>query len=305
MGEALKSFESKPTILIVDDEAINLDILEEHLTDVGYEVVKAEDGETALNLLKTGGYFFSAILLDRMMPGMSGFDVLKQIRENPHLTNVPVIFQTAAASSKDVVDGMKAGAYYYLTKPFDPELLLTVVKSAIEDYENLRNIVEAKNNTDDIFRHINDITLQFKTIEDARKIAASLALLYPDSEKALLGLTEIMINAVEHGNLEISYEKKSELLKNNFWNEEISARLAEKKYKERLVFVKLYRTEDKIIVTVTDEGQGFNWSDYMEIHTERLSASHGRGIALAKMISFDSMTYHGRGNSVECVVNLY
>jgi len=296
--------DKKITVLIVDDEEINLDILEEYLVDQGFSVVKANDGQTALEILISEKYSFSAILLDRMMPGISGFEVLKIIRNDEKIKNIPVIFQTAAATNKDVVDGIKAGAYYYLTKPFDPELLLSVVASAIEDYHNLQNVIEAKNNIDDIFRHIQEIKLQLRTIDDARKVSAGLAILFPDTEKALIGLTEIMINAIEHGNLEISYEQKSELLKSNSWAEEIARRLDLEEYKYRWVFVELSRSSTEVAVMVTDEGAGFNWSEYLEINLDRLSASHGRGIALANMISFDSMTYIGSGNIVKCVTKI-
>jgi len=290
------------TLLIVDDEPFNLDILQEHLEDEDYAVVRAEDGPEALKILDENTVTFSAVLLDRMMPHMDGLEVLKKIKESELHKRLPVIIQTAAATDKDVMEGIEAGAFYYLTKPFEPELMLTIVSSAITDSENLQATLESSAGEDSLFPMVKSIELEFKTISDAQSVAGRVSNLYPEPDKVLLGLTELVINAVEHGNLAISYEEKSELLNSNTWHDEITRRLKAEEFRDRVATLQLEKSANEIVVTVKDMGSGFDWKNFIDMNTDRVYDSHGRGIAMASMISFDSMEYQGCGNVVRCIV---
>ena len=111
--------EQKIELLVVDDEEFNRDILEEQLVEAGYAVTLAEDGEAAWEILNSGNHNFSAVLLDRMMPRLDGMGLLKRIKSVSRFEHIPVIFQTALDNPSDIVEGMNAGAFYYLTKPVD------------------------------------------------------------------------------------------------------------------------------------------------------------------------------------------
>ena len=117
-------------ILIVDDEEMNRKVLEEILDDAGYETVHAEDGVEAIAKLKEHGNV-EVVLLDRMMPNMNGMEVMREMQSNPDWARIPVIFQTAAGAPKDVIEGSSAGAYYYLTKPYEETLVLSIVRAAL------------------------------------------------------------------------------------------------------------------------------------------------------------------------------
>lgn len=120
-------------VLVVDDDELNVDILREILEDDGFEVVTAENGQDALDKLRadTDGEI-QLILLDRMMPVMTGTECMQELRKHDQWKNIPVIFQTAASQPKDLIDGMATGAYYYLTKPFDKNIVLSVIRSAFD-----------------------------------------------------------------------------------------------------------------------------------------------------------------------------
>jgi hypothetical protein len=107
-----------------------------------------------------------------------------------------------------------------------------------------------------------------------------------------------MINAVEHGNLEISYEEKTRLFEVDGWDSEVRRRLSEPPYADRQVRVEFERLRDRIQVTITDEGRGFDWCQYLDIDPARLHHQHGRGIAMSRLISFDDVKYSGAGNQV-------
>lgn len=117
-------------VLIVDDEEANLIILRKILENDGFDVISAEDGMQALEKLASHEDI-SLILLDRMMPHMDGIKVMEEIQGNRLWKDIPVVMQTAAASEKDIIDGVSSGAHYYLPKPFNDKMLLSVVHEAL------------------------------------------------------------------------------------------------------------------------------------------------------------------------------
>ena len=112
-------------ILIVDDVSRNIQVLGTILRSEGYSLAFATSGPQALEI--AASQHFDLILLDVMMPGMSGFEVCQKLRETPLAAQAPVIFLTAKTAVEDIVLGFEAGAVDYVTKPFNaPELLARV-----------------------------------------------------------------------------------------------------------------------------------------------------------------------------------
>lgn len=296
--------ENRYTLLIVDDEPFNLDILQEHLEDEGYNIITASSGEQALDILSNENTDISAVLLDRMMPSMDGIEVLKKIKQDSKYQSMPVIMQTAAASDENVIEGLEAGAFYYLTKPFEPELVVTVVKTALTDVDNYSRSLQPSQDVDGIMQMIDQVTLSFRTIDEAHVVVGGVAKMFPDPEKVVLGMSELSVNAVEHGNLAITYDEKTALIKSDSWKAEVDKRLQDDRYKDRVVKLKITKTKEEIIFIVEDEGDGFNWESYMEISVDRAYDSHGRGIAMAYMTSFDELSYNDKGNIVTGIVKI-
>ena len=112
-------------ILIVDDEAFIRQLIEqtlEDLEDEGVELLVAGDGESALNIIKTEKP--NLIFLDVMMPKMSGFDVCEQVKKVMKLDDIYIVMLTAKGQEFDKQKGLEKGADMYMTKPFDPDVLL-------------------------------------------------------------------------------------------------------------------------------------------------------------------------------------
>jgi adenylate cyclase len=118
-----------PCILIADDNAMNLDILQTRLAVHGYDILTATDGETALALAREKQP--DLILLDVMMPGLDGLEVCRRLKGDPSLPFMPLILVTARTETRDVVGGLEAGADEYLTKPVDQAALVARVKSML------------------------------------------------------------------------------------------------------------------------------------------------------------------------------
>lgn len=125
-------------ILIVDDEHINRRVLENHLSVAGYAISEAINGQEALELLENGAAF-DLVLLDVMMPGLSGYEVCKKIRKKHMASELPIVLLTAKNRVSDLVTGFSVGANDYLTKPFSKNELLSRIKTHL----NLNGIHKA------------------------------------------------------------------------------------------------------------------------------------------------------------------
>ena len=117
-------------ILVVDDNASNRDLLSRRLQRQGHTVLQAEDGTIALALVEKEA--LDLVLLDLMMPGISGYDVLISLKNNPRFRDIPVIMISALSELDSIVRCIEAGADDYLAKPFDPTLLRARVGSSLE-----------------------------------------------------------------------------------------------------------------------------------------------------------------------------
>jgi len=127
-------------ILIVDDEPVNRQVLNNHLTNAGYGVTETGSGPEALSLFENGRVF-DIVLLDVMMPGMSGYEVCELLRKQFMVSELPIILLTARNRVSDLVAGFNVGANDYLTKPFSKNELLSRIKTHL----NLNGIHKAAN----------------------------------------------------------------------------------------------------------------------------------------------------------------
>ncbi|MBE0639610.1 MAG: response regulator [Bacteroidales bacterium] len=125
-----EKFEKRHTILIVDDIPKNIELAANILQSKNYNITFATSGDAALEKIKS--IDFDLILLDVMMPGMDGFEVCKQLKNNPKTKEIPIIFLTAKSETENVVKGFELGAVDYVTKPFSTEELLARVKTHID-----------------------------------------------------------------------------------------------------------------------------------------------------------------------------
>ncbi len=118
------------TVLVADDQPHIVRLIQVNLEKVGYRVVTAADGLEALR--KVREEIPDLVILDVIMPHKDGFEVLREIKGDPALADVPVIMLTVKTQNADIVEGLREGAEMYLPKPFHPKELVSLIRRALE-----------------------------------------------------------------------------------------------------------------------------------------------------------------------------
>ena len=288
----------RPVLVVADDEPLALELLVDLLESEGYTVLPARDGEEAWSILTDPANAVDLLISDRQMPRLDGMGLLARIRQSAQLKGLRTMFVTGLDNEADIAEGIGAGVYYYLTKPYKPKVLRAVVAAALADIASHRLREEEIANSARAMSGLMSASFVCRTPIEARCLAHLLANASPRPQSTALGLTELMLNAVEHGNLGIGYEEKGQLMLEGMLDQEIGRRLVLPEYRPRQVRVDFERRPTGVNYLVRDEGKGFDPTRFLTLEPERATDWHGRGIALARMTSFDHVEYRGCGNEV-------
>lgn len=289
-----------PFVVCIDDEETNLEILEMHLKKAGLDCKVIAYSEIGLDFIKNNAEKIDVVILDIMMPGLDGITLLKELKANQKTAKIPVIMQTAMTGEQKTVEGIEAGAYYYVTKPYSHSVLISIVKSALKEKRETDVIKTEAVSLHNVVDNLRSCVFELKTFSEARRVANYIARFSNDPNKYIVGLTALIVNAIEHGNLELGFDAKHKLLLENKYEEEIEKRMASQQYSERKVTIELHRKEQEGIfsIIIKDEGKGFNWQDYVDFDPTRMADPNGRGIAMANIMSPGAVEYWGKGNMV-------
>ncbi len=284
------------TILVVEDDRIERMFMEEQIKDLGHGMISAENGQQALEKMFSMGDSIDVVLMDRMMPVMDGLTAVRRIKDEPSLRRIPIVMITGASSAKETQEGIDAGVFYYLTKPVNEEVLKSVLSAATREAKQNRELNAELARHQSSFNLIETCKFHFRTLEQAESLAAFMAHCFPDPQRTLPGIAELLLNAVEHGTYDIGYGRKSELIEAGTLQAEIRRRQELPEYGDRYVEAIITHKDNGIYAIITDRGNGFNWKQYMTIEPARAKDNHGRGIAQANALSFDKLTYNEKGN---------
>ena len=147
---------------------------------------------------------------------------------------------------------------------------------------------------------------RFQTFEEAHRIADCLSYVFPNPRLAFVGISELLINAIEHGNLSISSNEKAALSQQGNWVQEVERRLALPENLNKWAEVTYSKQGKAIKLVITDQGNGFDWRPFqtMDPADQHWLRHHGRGILMAKSLAFDRLDYQDPGNTVICFVTL-
>lgn len=302
IGTGLLEKQKTLHILAVEDDRLAMEFLRAQIADLGHHTLMARDGEEALNILKEKKEEIDIVMMDREMPVMDGLTAVRQMKNSPVLRRIPVIMVTGADTPEDMREGIEAGVFYYLTKPVNEEIMRSVLLAAAREAHKIRTLDKELRQHRTSFNLIDTCKFSFKTLSDAECLSAFMAQFFPNPGRVLTGLGELMINAVEHGNLGIGYDMKTELVQNNIWRMEVDRRQKLEEHRYKSAEAVIARKTDGIYVEITDQGAGFSWRDFLKIDMARAADNHGRGIARANAVCFDRLDYNEKGNRVVAFV---
>lgn len=290
-------------IVVIDDDPLSVTLVEEYLSDPTYRVVGFTSPRAGLAYLEAG-HPVHAIILDRMMAELDGIALVAAARRVPRLRTVPILMQSAAVTAAEVAEGIAAGVFYYLNKPFARGKLLAILGDALRIYAIYDEVSAALSSLHRGLQTVVGCQLALRTLDEVDDTAVLISQIYPDPGAVALGVRELVLNAIEHGNAGITYDEKSALHRAGTWHDEVVRRLALAENRAKQVTIELRRGPTEIVLAIEDCGPGFNFAAYLELDPERFTDSHGRGIALSRLTSFDAVDYVGPGNKVICTKRL-
>ena len=159
-GKRRRQRSEEGRILVVDDNALNRDMLSRRLSRRGYDVTVAEDGQQALDAIAAER--FDLVLLDWMMPGLSGIDVLKKIREDFTAVQLPVIMATAKTEAEDIVEALRLEANDYVTKPLNFDVVNARMRTQLGLVQAHRDLIASEQRYRALLENTGDMIVQFR-----------------------------------------------------------------------------------------------------------------------------------------------
>ncbi|MEX2116711.1 MAG: response regulator [Bacteroidota bacterium] len=280
---------------MVDDDSNLQLMLVKMLEGEGYELLTANDGVHAQEVINAAGDRISAVILDWSMPRMTGIEFLQWAKEQQRFEHIPMIMHTVLTGPEQMRAGIDAGAFYYLPKPATREVIHSIVRAAVADFREHKQLLQKLQESEAPFRTLLEGHFRFRTLSEGEQLAVCIANCCPEPERAAM-IMEMITNAVEHGNLGIGYEDKSQFMAQGTWYTEIERRLSLPEHSSKFVDVHIERHADRLTVLIGDTGKGFDFKKYLTLDEKRLLDNHGRGIAMARM--YLDLAYQGAGNQV-------
>lgn len=293
------------TALIVGDLSHRRALCDGPLSGLGYGLIEAATEQAALEALAARWEDIHVIALapaDETPAGALAF--LDRLKGHPEFSLIPVLVLGGGSDEAAIAEAIQAGAFHRLPFPCSDRLLASVINAAVEGRKRLRQLAQDNRAHGDAMSLLESGRFHFRTPRQASSLAIALAEAVPGSKRLAFGLLELLLNAVEHGNLAIGFATKSVLKEENRLQEEIERRLADPRYAARVACLEVERTESRLSFTISDQGAGFDWQRYVSIEPERAFETHGRGIVLARAFSFDTLDYVGTGSRVVATLDL-
>lgn len=265
-----------------------------------------------------------------VVPGLRvvGFDSVEALGRGEELPSVVVLVETEVLSLEECLiqaalpsfsamavlvvvkawseplswRGAQAGAFCCVPASLSADALRAALDAAVSETVGRRRRLMPPHDLRQAGRCLERASFVFKSLDDAETLAVLLSGAMPDSARRLGGVLELLVNAIEHGSLGVGAAEKRKLLLSGQLHAELERRSTVPPYAGRVAHASLEHLEGRVRLTITDEGDGFDFEKVLA-STPDLMAPHGRGIYLARAMSFDRLRYEGRGNVVVAEVD--
>jgi serine phosphatase RsbU (regulator of sigma subunit)/ActR/RegA family two-component response regulator len=273
-----------------------LEYLKDFFMIYNYEIILADSGNEGIEKFRE--FSPDIVISDIRLPDKSGNIVVKEIKEMDK--DVPIIVITGYSDHDLILSAMQNGAVELLKKPFKPKDLKYLVSKIETLFKKIRVKLSAaclqweKRH----LKIINDINI-IPSVTDF--IFSHVDYIFKEVSFMKIGLQEILINAIEHGNLNISYKEKQRLLAADQYNRILREKAALPENADKYVDVKVFSTPEYLKIIVEDMGPGFDLSSIPDPENpENFLNENGKGIMMT-MNAFDEVTYNDTGNQVTLV----
>jgi len=299
-------------VLVIYDENSPLENLKIFSTEShSYQILMLDDvlsGDVSLS------QDYSVVVIDLAQSTADRQENLLKWSENTSIRDSIFIVFHDMENSNALISRVVERATMMLGHPVQEEKLLEVIADCWKHFRHRSALQKDLKEVMIAIQSMEKGVFTFRSLEEARSLSMLLATLCPNNNQAALGLLELMVNGIEHGNLEISFDEKGELLKEGKWHHEVEHRLNSPKYSYRSALIKFERTIKNIVFSIEDEGLGFDSSKYVQPKNKAeednsafnfdSACFHGRGIRLAAELCFDNLEYVGIGNQVKATIDL-
>ena len=298
----MKTQHTQYQLLVIDPCRETQSRIVQHLQGRGVGVIAVSDPTAAMLAIESAAP--DLVITDLFLPEGDGLALVKELHSRPDLC--PVIAMADGASEQMIVQALRLGAADYVHKPIVEEELAQAVQRA--QNRVLRDLAELPGIRGSEYRLSMDSNPENIAGVVSWLIKAT-ALMMPSVRRLHLqgALQELLFNAVEHGNLEITYQEKQQALIEERYEELLTGRLAHARLRDRTVAIHVVhdRGANVMVYRIIDEGNGFQWRSLLGRAHEACEseATNGRGIFLARAF-FPSLTYNDRGNEVTLTVPL-
>lgn len=297
-----KQEEEKLNILIIDDDDDIRAIIKLYLKGFSFNTHLFANGLDALSHVNSSEESFDMVLVDYMMPEMNGIEFTRALKNDPRYQSIPIVMLTAKSDADSITEGISAGVLHYISKPIDKKLLQSVISNVTDQIKQQKEIGQAMQIFDSGFETLDAADFEFKYFEETEGMGHFLSKFFPEPHRVLSGVQNLLINALEHGNLKVQHKKKSKDFNFQEWRKEILEKQNLPDNKNKSIRVSFRKGDEDITLTIEDDGDGFEWKRYLDLDPSNALKNFGRGIAMANKINFDKVEYNEKGNKVKITV---
>lgn len=290
-------------ILVIGEHGDWLNELSALLKHSPYQLCRCSSVEQIIEASLLNPALPKTIILDQQH---LDYDKVKSLKAATH--NHPGESNLILALQEDDISvihrALELGIFFFITPKFSSQMAINIIECAINTKLALSSQLTTLDPKSQLPALVDEAHFTIRTPMEAKTIANILGYLAPAANRVTVGLFELLLNAIEHGNLGIGFAKKAQLLANNELQAYIEHQLLQPEYANKKVSIQFAREADQLIYSIEDEGQGFNPQGYLEFDEERALEKNGRGILIAKRHSFDTLKYENQGRRVIATVQL-
>lgn len=293
---------SKPTHLLLINTAGALHKLGEQLARLGFAISTRDESDDAIAALKAQKSEFDAVVLDWRQQGGKNAEFARKLAAVSREVELPVLVLACADAEETIALAKQAGLANCLSAPCPLAELKNNLMSLTRNMTGDMETVENDALLEDAFSLLHSCKFQFRTPRDVELLVPVLSRMFPEPDRTVAGIADLMMNAIEHGNLEIGHERKAEWIARGVYQNEFHKRLHTPPYSTRWGEVIINRRADGVLIIIMDQGCGFCWQNFVELEQPAVVEANGHGIARATQVSFDQVRFNHQGNQVTAFV---